>query len=109
MTSPENIIAQCLQTSRSREEEAAEIQAKGTPPFVGSLPPPELVASRPGFGNLAHLRFFDLDHFRAGNFYNKLSFWHALLDKWPWGYSCLGPGRQCNAPSFGVAFDCRAV
>ena len=39
---------------------------QGAPPFVGPLPPLELVASRPGLGNLAHLRFFDPAHFRAG-------------------------------------------
>lgn len=48
--------------------------SQGTPPFVGPLPPSELVASRPGLGNLAHLRFLDPDHFRAGNIHNKLSF-----------------------------------
>ncbi len=56
---------------------------QGTPPFVGPLPPPELVASRPSFGNLAHLRFFDPAHFRAGNIHNKPFIWQGLLDKSP--------------------------
>lgn len=56
---------------------------QGAPPFVGPLPPLELVASRPGLGNLAHLRFFDPAHFRAGNIHNKPSIWQGLLDKSP--------------------------
>ena len=39
--------------------------------------------SRPGLGNLALLRLFDPEHFRAGNIHNKLSFWHDLLEKSP--------------------------
>ena len=56
---------------------------QGAPPFVGPLPPPELVASRPGLGNLAHLRFFDPHHFRAGNIHHKLHVWQDLLEKSP--------------------------
>ncbi len=56
---------------------------QGAPPFVGPLPPPELVASRPGLGNLAHLRFFDPAHFRAKNIHNKPSIWQDLLEKSP--------------------------
>lgn len=54
-----------------------------TTPFVDPLPPPELVVSRPGLGNLAHLHSLDPDHLRAGNIHNKLSFWHDLLEKSP--------------------------
>lgn len=57
--------------------------SQGTTPFVDPLPPPELVVSRPGLGNLAHLHSLDPDHFRAGNIHNKLSFWHDLLEKSP--------------------------
>ena len=39
---------------------------QGAPPFVGPLPPPGLVASRPGLADLALLRFYDPSHFRAG-------------------------------------------
>ena len=53
------------------------------PPFVGPLPHPELVASRTGLGNLAHLRFFDPGQFRAGNIHYKLSLWQDLLKKSP--------------------------
>ena len=53
------------------------------PPFVGPLPPPGLIASRPGLANLAHLRFFDPYHFRAGSIHNKLSLWPDLLEKSP--------------------------
>ena len=53
------------------------------PPFVGPLPTPGLIASRPGLANLAHLRFFDPCHFRAGSIHNKLSLWPDLLEKSP--------------------------
>ena len=56
---------------------------QGAPPFVGSLPPLELVASCPGLVDLTHLRFFDPGHFRAGNIHNKLSLWQDLLEKSP--------------------------
>ena len=55
--------------------------SQGAPPFVGPLPPLELLACRPGLGNLAHLRFFDPSHFRAGNIHYKLSLWQDLLKK----------------------------
>ena len=57
--------------------------SQGAPPFVGPLPPPELVASRPGLGNLAHLRFYYPSHFRAGYIHSKLSVWQDLLEKSP--------------------------
>ena len=57
--------------------------SQGDPPFVGPLPSPELVASRPGLGILDHLRFFDPGLFRAGNIHNKLSLWQDLLEKSP--------------------------
>ena len=47
------------------------------------MPPLEKVASGPGLGTLAHLRFFDPDHLRAGNIHNKLSLWQDLLEKSP--------------------------
>ena len=56
---------------------------QGAPPFVGPLPSPELVATRLGLGNLAHLRFFDPDHFRAGNIHSKLCVLQDLLEKSP--------------------------
>ena len=43
--------------------------SQGAPPFVG----PEL-------GNLAHLRFLDPSHLRAGNIHNKLSLSQDLLE-----------------------------
>ena len=55
--------------------------SQGAPPFVGPLPPPELVASHPGLGNLAHLRFYYPSHFRAGYIHSKLSVWQDLLEK----------------------------
>ena len=57
--------------------------SQGAPPFFGPLPSPEQVATRPGLGNLAHLHFFDPDHFRAGNIHNRLCFWQDLLEKSP--------------------------
>ena len=47
--------------------------SQGAPPFVGPLPPLRLVASCPGSGNLAHLRFFYPGQLRASNIHNKLS------------------------------------
>ena len=39
--------------------------------------------SRPGLGNLAHLRFFHPSQFRAGNIHSKLSIWQDLLETSP--------------------------
>ena len=44
---------------------------QGAPVFVGPLPPPELVASRPGLGSLSHLPFYGPSHFRDGNVHSK--------------------------------------
>ena len=57
--------------------------SQGAPPFVGPLPPLELVGSCSGSGNLAHLRFFDSGHFRASNIHIKLSLWQDFLEKSP--------------------------
>ena len=52
---------------------------QGAPPFVGPLPPPDLVASRPGLADLALLRFYDPSHFRAGNIHGKSYVWQNLI------------------------------
>ena len=39
---------------------------QGAPPFVGPLPPPDLVASRPGLVDRALLRLYDPSNFRSG-------------------------------------------
>lgn len=49
------------------------------PPFVASLPPPDLVASRPGLADLAPLCFYDPSHFRAGNIHGKTYVWQNLI------------------------------
>ena len=58
---------------------------QGAPPFVGPLPPPDLVASRPGVADLALLRFYDLRHFRAGNIHGKSFVWQNLIPNSPCG------------------------
>lgn len=39
--------------------------------------------SHPDLANLAHLRFYDPSHFRAGNIHNKLPIWQNLLKNSP--------------------------
>ena len=52
---------------------------QGAPPFVGPLPPQDLVASRPALADLALLRFYDPSHFRAGNIHGKSYVWQNLI------------------------------
>ena len=49
------------------------------PPFVDPLPPPGLVASRPGLADLALLRFYDPSHFRASNIHGESYVWQNLI------------------------------
>ena len=52
---------------------------QGAPPFVGPLPPLDVMASRPGLADLALLRFYDPSHFRAGNIHGKSYIWQKLI------------------------------
>ena len=58
---------------------------QGAPPFVGLLPPLDLVASRPGLADLALLRFYDPSHFRAGNIHGISYVWQNLIPNSPCG------------------------
>ena len=58
---------------------------QGAPPFVGPLPPPDLVAYRPGLADLALLRFYDPSHFRAGNIHGKSYVCQNLIPNSPFG------------------------
>ena len=54
-------------------------------PLLAPVPPPDLVASRPGVADLALLRFYDPSHFRAGNIHGKSYVWQNLIPNSPCG------------------------
>ena len=58
---------------------------QGAPPFVGPLPPPDLVASGPGLADLALLRLYDPSHFKAGNIHGKSYVCQNLIPNPPFG------------------------
>ena len=58
---------------------------QGAPPFVGPLPPPDLVASRTGLADIDLLCFYDPNHFRTGNLHDKSYVWQNLIANSLWG------------------------